>query len=286
MTKASKNNVSSLRKLQLIELDILKEVVKICKKNNLKYFLNGGTFLGAVRHKGFIPWDDDIDITMPRPDYEKFMEIAPKQLKNNLVFKNFKLGNEKTIYFSRVENSKIQIRDTSAIVHRVRNAWIDIFPLDGMPNNVIIRQIHKFVLLYRKLLLQYSLFSIIVNQDLPNRPFHEKVLIKIGQIFNFEKILDSNKCLYKLDKAMRRYDYNKSKYIVNFMSAYRFREMFEKTVFDDCIEYQFETEKLNAPRDYDKMLTKMYGEYMKLPPEEHRNKHHSEVINIDGDKDE
>lgn len=272
------DEVTPLRKLQLTELETLNEIIRICKEENLKYFLMGGTFLGAVRHKGFIPWDDDIDISMPRKDYEKFFEIAPQKLSEGYIYKNFKKGNEKTIYFSRVENTKMQIEDNSAKIKRTRNAWVDIFPLDGTPNNCVLRQFYKLRLLYRRLLLQYSQFSIIVNQDLPNRPFIEKIFIKIGNIINIEKFLSTEKCLYKLDKAMTKYDYDKSKYVVNFMGAYKFKEMFKKEIYDNVAEYDFEGEKLIAPKEYDVVLSQMYGEYMKVPPEYQQNKHHSKVI--------
>lgn len=272
------DEMTPLRKLQLTELETLNEIIRICKEENLQYFLMGGTFLGAVRHKGFIPWDDDIDISMPRKDYEKFFEIASQKLREGYIYKNFKKGNEKTIYFSRVENTKMQIEDNSAKIKRTRNAWVDIFPLDGTPNNCVLRQFYKLRLLYRRLLLQYSQFSIIVNQDLPNRPFIEKIFIKIGNIINIEKFLNTEKCLYKLDKAMTKYDYDKSKYVVNFMGAYKFKEMFKKEIYDNVAEYGFEGEKLIAPKEYDVVLSQMYGEYMKVPPEYQQNKHHSKVI--------
>ena len=276
-----KEEISPLRKLQLTELEILKDVIRICEEENLRYFLMGGTFLGAVRHKGFIPWDDDIDIGMPREDYEKFFEIAQEKLKDSYLYKNFKKGNEKTIYFSRVEDQNMQIEDQSAIKKRTRNAWIDIFPLDGMPDNPIIRKVRQCRLLFARLLLQYSQFSIIVNQDLPNRPFVEKVLIKIGNIFNFEKHLKTEKCLYKLDMLLKKNSYDNSKYVVNFMGAYKFREMFKKETYDHTDVYNFETERVVAPKDYDFVLTQMYGDYMKIPPEHEQNKHHSKVIDTD-----
>jgi len=271
-------NITPLRKLQLTELEILKDVIRVCKEENLRYFLMGGTFLGAVRHKGFIPWDDDIDISMPREDYDRFFEIAQEKLNDKYIYKNFKKGNEKTIYFSRVEDKSVQIEDNSAITKRTRNAWIDVFPLDGMPNNPIIRKFRQARLLYRRLLLQYSQFSIIVNQDLPNRPFLEKMLIKVGKIFNFEKHLDTEKCLYKLDKVIRKSKYENSKYVANFMGAYKFKEMFKKEIYDNTAVYDFETEKVIAPKDYDFVLKQLYGDYMKIPPEHQQNKHHSKVI--------
>ncbi len=271
------NNVA-IRKLQMVEFRILEEVVRILEEENIRYYLLGGSFLGAVRHKGFIPWDDDIDIGIPRPDYDRFYEIANKRLKQGLVYRNFRAGNEDTVYFSRVEDSSVKVKDSSAIESRVRNAWIDIFPLDGMPDNAIMRRIHQFRLLFLRVLLQYSQFSIIVNQDLPGRPLHEKLLIDLGNIIDFEKHLDTKKCMHRLDSALRKYGYDESSYVVNFMGAYKFREMFPKEIYDDACEYEFEGSMFTAPRSYDSVLKQMYGDYMKLPPEEERNKHHTEIV--------
>lgn len=279
---AEREPVTALRELQLVELDILKEVVRICEKHGLRYYLLGGTFLGAVRHKGFIPWDDDIDIGMPRPDYEEFMRIAIDSLPEHMTYRNFRIGNEDTIYFSRVENSSIQVEDSSAIEKRIRSAWIDIFPLDGMPKNVILRIIKKGYLLHRRLLLQYSQFNRIVNQDLPGRPRHERILIRIGKAVKPERFFDTKKSLKKLDKVLRSCDYESSDYVVNFMGAYKFKEMFPKKIYEKTAKYLFETEMLTAPSEYEYVLTQMYGEYMNPPKESERNKHHIQVIRNDG----
>lgn len=266
-----------LRDLQLRELKIMKTFANICKTNGLRFYLMGGTFLGAVRHKGFIPWDDDIDLGMPREDYDRMAKIIDGLLPDGYVFRNFEKGNETTIYFSRIEDLNYEIKDNSALVKRQRYAWIDIFPLDGMPENAALRFIHKFVLLYRRLALQYSNYSTVVNQDLPGRPFHEKLLIDLGRIIPFEKVFDTKKCLYKLDKSLRRYPYVGSEYVVNFMGAYKFKEMFPKNIYDEISFYPFEDGAYAAPKDYDLVLSQMYGDYMKVPKKKDRYKHHIEV---------
>lgn len=266
-----------LRQLQLTELKIMDCFVDICKKNNLEYFLLGGSFLGAIRHKGFIPWDDDMDVGMPRKDYDRLFEIIDDLLPDNYVFRNFKKGNESTIYFSRIEDLSFEIIDNSANVKRKRYAWIDIFPIDGMPNNIIVRNIHKFNLLYRRMLLQYSNFSVVVNQNLPNRPLFERMLIKFGNIFNVEKLLDTDKCLNKLDKQLRKYRYEDSDYVVNFSGAYKFKEMFKKDIYMNKCLYQFEDRQYYAPKEYDFVLKQMYGDYMQVPKDVDKYKHNIKV---------
>ena len=271
-------NNSKLRKLQLIEIDILKEVVKICNEENITYYISGGTFLGAVRHKGFIPWDDDIDIAMPRKDYEKFREIANKKLPEGYIYRNFKDDEEIKTCFSRVENGKVKVRDTSALKEDIRNAWIDIFPLDGMPKSKIKFFIRKYKLLYLRMMLQYSQFSKIVNQDLPNRPLHEKILIGVGKVIPFEKFLNTRKYMYKIDKELQK-DQKNSTYIMNFLGIYKFKSVMNKDeIYAEGALYDFEGMKLNAPKDYDTYLTQIYGNYMAIPKKEHQNKHHTEVV--------
>ena len=122
MKKVSNEDRGNLRKLQLTELDILKQIVKICDENSLTYYISGGTFLGAVRHKGFIPWDDDIDIAMPRTSYEKFADLADEKLPKKYKYINFKNDKTAKICFARVENSEVKVKDTSALEADVRNA--------------------------------------------------------------------------------------------------------------------------------------------------------------------
>ncbi len=265
---------NGLRQLQTVELEIMKRFAQICDEHHLRFFLLGGTFLGAVRHKGFIPWDDDIDVGMPRDDYERFIELTDKELKNPYVFKSFTKGNEDTIYFSRIEDLSHPVIDDSAQIRRQRYAWIDVFPLDGMPDNPVLRFIHKTVLLYRRVALQYSNYSIVVNQDLPNRPFHEKVLIDIGKLIRPERFFDTQACLKKLDKTLKKYRYEDCEYVVNFMGAYKFKEMFPRRIYKETALYDFEDAAYPAPKDYDFVLSQMYGDYMTPPKDADKYKHH------------
>ena len=145
-------NMTNLRKLQLIELEILKEVISLCEKHGLRYYLLGGTFLGAVRHQGFIPWDDDIDIGMPRTDFERFCEIARQELKAPLGFVSFRNNAEYIYFHPRVYNYNSRVIDRSGVNEKETFAWIDVFPLDGMPGNKLVRKLYGFYLLFLRLL--------------------------------------------------------------------------------------------------------------------------------------
>ena len=261
-----------LRDLQLKELEILKEFLKITKKYNLHYFMLGGTFLGAIRHKGFIPWDDDIDIGMPRPDYEKFIEFASKELQSPYELKSFNKDEKYQQYIVRIIDKNISIVREDALDNKIDNIWIDIFPLDGMPNNGVIRAFHKFHLLFLRLLLQYSKFKTGVNMK-KKRNLLETFLIKAGFVITKVIHLNVKKRFQAIDKALKRFSYDNSDFVVNFMGAYKFKEMFPKSYYDTPAEYEFENLKLIGASEYDKILTQMYGNYMKPPAENQRFSH-------------
>lgn len=270
--------MSNLRKLQLMELDILKQVTELCNQHGLRYYLLGGTFLGAVRHQGFIPWDDDIDIGMPRADFEKFCRLAEEQLSAPLGFVSYKNNKEHIYFHPRVYNFNSRVIDRSGVEEKETHAWIDVFPLDGMPGNSIVRKLHGFRLLFLRLLFMYSQFDKIVNVNLKNRVWYEKALISVGKVFKFDKILDTHKIMAKIDRTMQKYDYETSSYVGNFMGAYKMKEVFPKQYYEETAEYIFEGLMCPAPKNYDAVLSQMYGDYMTPPEKSVQNKHSTEVL--------
>ena len=271
--------------LQKAELDILKQVLVLCQKHNIEYYILGGTLLGAVRHKGFIPWDDDIDIGMKRDEYERFIEIAKKELPSNLILDYYKEHKGEKDYSSyymvRIENTKVKMKCTMAKQERIINSWIDVFPIDGLPNNKIKKFFHKLKLLYLRMTIRYSQYSKLVTQNEKKKDFFVRMLIKLGRIIDFEKIFNKDKELEKLDKTLKKYNPKDCDEIINFAGAcksYRFIEIFPKKIYDELAEYDFEDIKLVGPKDYNAVLSHQYGDYMTLPKEEDRNKHNTEVI--------
>ena len=122
-----------LSKLQEAELDIFKEFIRICQENHLRYFICGGSFLGAIRHKGFIPWDDDIDVAMPRPDFEIFLQIAPRLLPEDLYLSTYKLGAEHITLVAMIINKHKDFVLNNAAKQVRTGAWVDILVIDGAP---------------------------------------------------------------------------------------------------------------------------------------------------------
>ncbi len=268
-------------RLQRIELDILKKVLALCEKYGLVYYALGGTLLGAVRHKGFIPWDDDIDIGMPRPDYERFLEVAAKELEMPYQLHTLQQKNgEYSYYYARVENTDVKIRRKATIKEVVIPAWIDVFPLDGVPDRESQRKWWKRKCSFLKKLFKASQFSYFCAADElgEKRSKTEELAKKIIRTFGLENWISTERSWKALDRSLKKFRYEDCSSLINFCGCWGFREMFPKSVYGKGRFYPFEDILLNGPEDYDFVLTQMYGEYMTPPPESERDHHHIELL--------
>lgn len=270
-------NISDLRKLQLTELNLLKEFAMICDKYQLRYYIIGGTLLGAVRHNGFIPWDDDVDVAMPRKDYKKFLELAPKELKTDMYIKHIGNCEEYRYSFGRISTNRMKIINRSANIPRVEDAWIDIIPLDGLPSNWILRNLHKIHMLFWRSLNQVAQYDELVDQK-RKRGIVGSIAVKIAGCKIFRGVIRYRSCLQRLDKVLEKYEYDKCEVVINYVAAYGFKETFLKKAFSDGHKYLFEDSYFIGPKDGDYVCRTIYGDYMKLPPENERNKHNAEIV--------
>lgn len=266
-----------LRTLQLKELELLRQFTDFCRINRLHYYVLGGTLLGAVRHKGFIPWDDDIDVGLPREDYDRFLRLTEEKDPGFTVH-TYKNDPDHYRYFSKIEDPSVKVIRHDNQVEEVGAAWMDVFPLDGAPNLAPVRALWKYYILYRRAMYKLSCFSKGVNVNKKNRPLVERILVFMGMHLPVEKLLSTRRELDKLDFALRLFPYRKSAWVVNAMGAYKFNEMFHKKHWLKGRWYDFEGMKVWGASDYDFVLTQMYGDYMTPPPEDDRNHHGSAVI--------
>lgn len=271
----------SLRVLQLKELDLLKYFQQVCKENNIIYFALGGTLLGAIRHKGFIPWDDDIDVGIPRPDYDRLCEILEKKTVDGPIkFRSYKNSEDYIRYFGHLEDSTFKVIRHDKLKAEETFAWIDLFPLDAMPNNAWFRKLKVFQVLVLRALFRFSCFDSLVDVHKKGRPLHEKVLVWIGLHTPIQKFLNTKKCLRALERALTSTSYEKSNYLVNALGAYKFREMFHKKYYGEGKMYPFEDTVICGPEDYDFVCTQLYGDYMTPPKMDNRNHHGLETVDV------
>lgn len=271
--------MSDIKIIQDKILSILKEFISICKDNNLTYYALGGTLLGAVRHKGFIPWDDDIDIGMPREDYEKFKKIASNALSDNYKFLSEDTSNYKKA-FSVIRDDSTKIIMNYSNEEQEESLWIDIFPLDGMPSNPLKKKYHSYRYLYTRMMVQLSQFNSLVNQKKENRPWFEKVIIRIANVVKIEKVVSFSWAQKKYLQTIKKYSFNEG-FAGNYTGAYKLREIVPSDYFGQPVLLQFEDLKLSCPHKFREYLTAIYGaDYMQLPPEEKRVFHHYEIISL------
>lgn len=274
--------MTNIEKLHEVDLEIVKEVVRVCNENGLIYYMSGGTLLGAVRHHGFIPWDDDIDLAMPRDDYEKFLKIAPGLLPNNLQIVNYRTDSKYQYYITRVRDIDTKVEEIRiGNEYRYTNASIDIFPLDGTPNNLILRKMYFF-----RVMMHRALMSLCYKDSIDRsrkRSGIEKIFLSIMEKIPIEKIFDPYKEKCKIDKMMRKHKVKDSNNIGCLMGAYRTNQIVPKRFFGEGKMYDFECIQLRGPELYDEYLKQMYGDYMKIPPKSSQ-KIHFKIVEIKGEK--
>lgn len=273
---------TNMDRLHEVDLNITKEVVSICDRHKLTYFMLGGTMLGAIRHKGFIPWDDDIDLGMPRDDYEMFMSIAPKELPASLKIVNYRNTPKYQYYITRVLDTETKVvEERIGNESKYTNASIDIFPIDGTPNNPIARKIYFFRVLFHRALMSLCYKDSIDRKR--KRGKAEKILLWVMERIPVEKLTTPYKQKCIIDKLLRKQKYDGAKYVGNIMGAYRTREIVPASYYGKGTLYPFEDIQLRGLDKYDEYLTHTYGDYMQLPPEEKR-KTHFRIIEIHGEK--
>lgn len=241
------------------QLDILDQIDLICKKHDIKYFLMWGTLIGAVRHKGYIPWDDDIDISMMRDDYNKFLKIAKKELPNKYFLQTGLTDKNHHLFFS-----KIRLNNTAFCEKRERNQkhhrgiFVDIIPLDYRKDKL------SFIRKFKDKLYDRTNKYVYLKRE----------GLKLGKL-KFFNLLPESWVVRLRDKFAS----GKGDNCTSFRFTFKCYDFFPTSTL------VFQGKEYPVPRNYDKVLTEVYGEYMKLPPEDQRVTHEPLFISFDLEKD-
>ena len=256
------------KKLWAVSLDLLLELDRVCKKHNLKYFLMGGTLIGAIRHDGFIPWDDDIDVAMLREDYEKLLEIGPAEFNEPYFFQTPETDENYYFSFAKLRNS-----NTSGISYAFRyekfnqGIFLDIFPLD----NCLLGDLEDRFDKINKLVADNSTYMRMSNPN-PSESDKERIATHSGRnpmdVYN------------EIQEIAMQYKDIETEYISTaVLTAYKYDTLlYKKSWFDEIIYKDFEGLRFPIPKMYDEALRVQYGDYMQLPPKEQRGNWHSQTV--------
>lgn len=280
-------NDEELLKIRSSEMGILKDFIKICEENKLKYFGIAGTCLGAVRHGGYIPWDDDIDVGMPRRDYEKFLEIAEKEYSDKYYvlnadnYKNYPLMTTRWC----IKNTKFVEYAFMNLKNCPLGIFLDIFPYDNLADNKVLRWFQQWRAWY---LSKLMILRVIPEPYLAQTGFLKKVILFICKMVHKSMCLlqiDQKKLHNKCKKVCMRYNKRKTeKFGFICDTSPHMEESFIKDIFP-CKKMAFEDIIMKFPNDTDLLLKQIYGDtYMTLPPVEKRKTHYPYILDYgDGD---
>lgn len=276
-TNLIKLNNEQLKKIQSLSLSIADDIIAICEEYNLNYHLTGGTALGAVRHNGFIPWDDDIDIDIVRKDYNKLIEILKEKYSDKYFIHNPKNTEGFSTVSTNIRLKGTIVRGCNDTTNEQCGVNVDVVVIENTFNSAILRKIHGFGSLVlgfiascRKFTKNKDFLLDLAGEDKEARKIFKTKII-IGRLFGFLSVRKWNLIYDKWNSICKN---NSSKYVaVPTGRNHFFGELYERKDFCESTKHVFEGRNWNIPKEYDKYLTHMYGDYMKIPDEQHRESH-------------
>lgn len=244
-------------------LDVMIKIDRICRENGYCYYICYGTLLGAVRHKGFIPWDDDIDIVMPRKDYYLLGEYIMNHPELGLNYIDISSSDDTIFYSAKVCDAKTQVKKEANFKSvKGYGAFVDVFPLDYLPDDPQKRKRYKNRAMYLIRLVQHS------SQESISKGKNLKQSILLFISYYYSHLFNTQNVLRKMHRSFSEYSKTATKHI-----GVPYYQSFDADCFDDKVEMSFEGYLLYAPSGYDKLLRTYYGDYNVLPPVDQRINH-------------
>lgn len=250
----------TLPEMHQLLLRMLECIHEYCIANNIRYSLGGGTLLGAIRHKGFIPWDDDVDIMMPRPDYERFLEGFQGKYEH-YVLQHWKNDKDYPLLYAKVYDNRTCLVGGKYI----KGIYVDVFPIDGLPP---VRKQKVYWCWYRI----SSLFERIPMMSFGRMSWKQKMFTVIT--YPIWRFIPTYKFMGCTEKYLLKYPFESSEHAGCTLGNYGMAEFMVSDTFKKYIDVNFERLRLKAIAAYDEYLTKHYGDYMQLPPVEKRKPQH------------
>ena len=273
MNEAKNYTDEELQNLKRVQLEIFDEVVGLCERHNIEYVAVAGTVLGAVRHNGYIPWDDDLDIAMIRDDYDRFLKIAEKELGDRFFLQNYDTEKNSIAYFSKIrKNGTLFVQDADLNTTAHKGIFIDVFPFDNLPDSRFKKKIFRFVQI---ILYQIFIAKSTVGMMGTNNSFKGKCKQMARTILHIVAIPISKGYLYnELDKLLRKYNGVDTESVMQSPEFARNGLVFPKKWIFPTVKEEFEGRLINVPCEKNKYLELRYGkDFMQLPPKSKRFNH-------------
>ena len=264
------------KEIQAVCMDMLRLVDRICKAEGIPYFLSGGTLLGAVRHQGFIPWDDDIDLMMPRPEFERFLKVAPKYMNERYALVHCTLPGDYAMPWIRIWDQHTLLVPSHTQKVFTGCLFLDVFPIDALPDSETLSKLFFKRIRAHDILLKCARRKALWSDE--RLQWMKKLLMAVTSV------RAPRKWACDLDRAAKRRRFDRARYAgVVTVTHYGSRERMPVEVFRGSVPVTFEGEQFPAPIGYDTYLRGLYGDYMQLPPEDQRySRHNMEAYMLPG----
>lgn len=268
--------MDTAQKIKCAQMDLLIELDRICKKNNIPYFLVGGTLIGAIRHNGFIPWDDDIDLAMMRKDFERFREVCAADLDEAYMLHDWSTDPASPHPFMKLKIKGTHYSEEVSAASKMDDAiFIDIFAYDNAPDGEFARKLHGLKRYWLKKFLLLRCDFDLGKGSMPKR-------VVYGVLKGISRLRSKEAWKRSFEKMEKKYNHRETEMVVNLGGAYSYeRELKPRAMLEKLTTHRFENGMFSVPEDYDGYLRSSYGDYMQLPPEEQRvGVHHVQYIDF------